>query len=160
VWSKVRKEFDSRGRVVRLKLQGEDENKKVVPARDADGVSEIEYCYGRLAYPTGQRYFDIKREPIPVEVFIAKVDAGAGEKAGLKQDDVLVRYDGKPVPDLYEFAMWRQSEPEESVKELVVRREGKEVAIRIKGGKLDIAFGDRFLKNASTSTVPATQNQK
>jgi S1-C subfamily serine protease len=112
-----------------------------------------------LAVSTGRRYFDVERRPVPVEVFIAEVEPGPGEQAGLKKDDVLLRYDGKPVQNLYEFATWRQSETP-SVRELVVRREGKEVPLRIAGGRLGIAFSDRFLKNSSTSTAPATQNQK
>jgi S1-C subfamily serine protease len=48
-------------------------------------------------------------------------------KAGLKKDDLLMSFDGKPIKNLYDFTFALQAKQPGDKVEVIVLRQGKEV---------------------------------
>ena len=63
------------------------------------------------------------------------VAGGAGEKAGIKADDVFVKYDGKIVSTRDELNEYKNQVKEDSV-EIAVLREDKEITFKIPKGSI------------------------
>ncbi|MBB4198552.1 serine protease [Rhodoblastus sphagnicola] len=64
-------------------------------------------------------------------------DKGPSAKAGFKPGDVIVAFDGKPVPDAHELPKIVAQAPVGKEVEIVVVREGREVARKVTLGRLD-----------------------
>jgi len=63
-------------------------------------------------------------------VLIADVRPGSpAEKAGLAKGDTIVRFDGKPIRNVYDFTYALQEKKVGDVVEVVVKRGGKELAV-------------------------------
>lgn len=73
---------------------------------------------------------------------------GPADKAGIEQSDVIIRFDGKPVPDMRALPRIVAETPIDKDVEVVVWRKGKETKLKVRVGELPEAEAE----NASLTT--------
>ena len=109
-----------------------------------------EYDYRGLQ--TRRKYFDVNNQPLAMAVTVVHVFAGGqADRVGLKAGDVVVDYDGIPVPDMNTLVARRKLEFEFTKQhELGVTRGGRKVSVQIVPGLLDAIFEDRAAGKAGS----------
>jgi serine protease Do len=89
----------------------------------------------------------------PMGALIAAVtEGGPAEKAGIRQGDVVVRFDGKSIDEMRHLPRIVAETPYDTEVPVVVVRQGKEMTFQVKLGELDESAET---KAADTGTQPA-----
>ncbi|MDQ7066005.1 MAG: PDZ domain-containing protein [candidate division KSB1 bacterium] len=81
------------------------------------------------------------------------MDGSPAERAGLREEDIILKYDGKPVTRFEELArLVRRTRPGTDVT-LVILRDGKQMEIRVKIGKRPRRDSNVFLWRGPGKTI-------
>jgi serine/threonine protein kinase len=141
-YAKVEMSYDDRGNEVEWACFGAD-GRPV--ASKKGGYAKVRIRYDDHNNEQDATYLDVPGKAVPVEVFLAEVEAGGeGERLGLKVGDQLVRFGGQPIQNQYQLrAIRRASRENGGPKPLVVRRASQEINVLIPGGPLGITPEDR-----------------
>ncbi|MGB0694575.1 MAG: DegQ family serine endoprotease [Rhodospirillaceae bacterium] len=84
---------------------------------------------------------------------------GPSEAAGIKAGDVILRFDGKAVPDMRSLPLIVAETDIDKDTDIVVWRDGEEVNLTIKVGELEVAE-ETGLLDGSGSTPSPTENSR
>ena len=82
-------------------------------------------------------------------------DKGPAKPAGIKSGDVIVKFDGKNVPDSGALPKLVAAAPVDKEVPVVVMRNGKEVEIKVKLGRLEEAPQTAALENGRNNNPAA-----
>ena len=90
---------------------------------------------------TSRSYFDERGRPVrPVAVQVREVmPKGKAAALGLHPGDIIVRYDGRHYAEFAKLISAIKA-PGEKPRELVVRRDGKEISYQVTPGLLGVTF--------------------
>jgi PDZ domain len=131
--------YDERGN--RIEEAYFDETGK--PTANQDGVAQWTAKYSEGGNLLDKTYFDRDGNAVAVEPYVDDVQPGGQAKeAGLIKGDVLVSYDGKAVRNLEELQT-RIKMPGDTLRELIVSRNGRRLSFKMKPGLMGILISVR-----------------
>jgi eukaryotic-like serine/threonine-protein kinase len=118
------------------------------PVARQQGYGKVRWWYDELNRRKDAAYFDIEDRVVRVVAVVSAIKAGSGaERVGLKVEDVLLSYDGRPVINSIRFSLQREIEQaRKEATQLVVRRHGEVLSFFVTPEKLAGAdFEDRVV---------------
>jgi hypothetical protein len=125
------------------------------PTANQDGVARWTAKYSEDGNLLDKTYFDRDGNPVAVELYVDEVQPGGQAKeAGLIKGDVLVSYDGKAVRNLEELRT-QINMPGDTLRELIVSRNGRRLSFKMKPGVMGIGLKTRA---APVSSRTGTSN--
>ena len=81
-------------------------------------------------------------------------EKGPAEKAGIQAGDVIVKFDGKDVPNVRELPRMVADTPIDKIVDVVVLRKGKEVSVKVELGRLE--EGEKLAATGKPGAKPDT----
>lgn len=148
-FSRIHHEYDEQGRLVELVCY--DPQGVVVNSRY--GYARLRFVYDPAGTLQDVDHLDPTGAPVPGRwaCVVKTIFPGtAAQRLGLKAGDVIVRYAGREINSFHVFIAVRDAVPADSAPlELVVERQGVELAFHIPPGPLGAQLEDRLLSDAS-----------
>lgn len=107
---------------------------------------EVHLASNPMKIPQQQlvRTFQVARDSIPRLRITKIVNGSLAECLKLRAGDMIVKANGKPVSSLIELSISRFRAGAEGV-ELLLRRDGKEISVRLHQGQLGIRAQTEYL---------------
>jgi S1-C subfamily serine protease len=125
--------------------------------RLTNGFAKITTRYDSEGNQTAPSYFDESGKPLATEVYIVEVlSEGQAQQVGLRQNDVILSYDGKAVPTVGEFIRLTLA-PGGSLREMRVWRNGRVETSQLKPGRVGISIEIRAAQLSSDRTESPNQ---
>ncbi len=144
-FSRMHHEYDAQGRLVELVCY--DPQGVVVNSRY--GYARLRFVYDPAGSLQAVAHLDPTGAPVPGRwaCVVRSVSPGtAAQRLGLQPGDVIVRYAGRDINSFHVFIAVRDAIPADSAPlELVVERQGAELALRVPPGLLGAHLEDRLL---------------
>jgi YD repeat-containing protein len=138
------KNYDQRGQQIEEAYFNEAGN----PATNKNGIARWIAKGSEGTNQADITYFGRDGTPIAVQIYVSEVlpDGQAKEK-GVAEGDILVSYDGKPVRSLADLPTYT-STPGDTIRELIVSRDGRSIGFKVRSGKIGIATDVRAARAA------------
>ena len=130
------------------------------PCLNKDGFAGWKATFDERGNETSRSYFDERGRPLrPVAVQVREVmPKGKAAALGLHARDVIVRYDGQHYTEVAKLAGAIKA-PGEKPRELVVRRDGKEISYQVTPGLLGVMLGTLTPPFHPTPLPPISRGQ-
>ena len=142
--------FDERGNRTSESYFGTDGK----PCLNKDGFTEMKGTFDERGNEKSRCYFDERGQPLrPVAVQVQEVmPKGKAAALGLHAGDIIVRYDGQHYTEFAKLISAIKA-PGEKPRELVVRRDGKEISYQVTPGLLGVMLRTLYGPDAPESSA-------
>lgn len=126
--------FDERGNLTSIAYFGT----KGEPVLSKNGWTKVVWTYDSENRVVSSAYLDLAGKPLPTEVFVELPRGTNDQETGLKQGDVLLTYNGRPLACFQKFTIEKAHErASDRPRDLQLLRDGEPVTIQLRSGPIN-----------------------
>lgn len=131
-WSRMSQSYNDKGRLVRTTYFGSDGQPMIGP----HGYATLTTEYSADGLPESSEFLDAADRPLRAKLVLGPPPSGSvEEQLGLKEGDVLLRFDGKELFDPVRFLLQLKARPKDDPpRELTIDRAGKVFTVQLPYG--------------------------